>query len=130
MEQSFQRQRSRAYRKPTGKVTQGEVGAHVGTATAKPVRETDEDYLEWLRRQPCAIGRMCDGAVESSHLRTRGAGGSDLLAISHCRKHHALWHSMGRKSFDTKYGDQLFLAAAYRARYERGLNGGGISTDS
>lgn len=84
-------------------------------------RETDEVYLDWLRQQPCCIGRMCDGPTEPSHIKTRGAGGGDEKAVPHCAKHHRLFHSMGRQTFDAQYGDQLFLAAVYRARYERGM---------
>ena len=60
----------------------------------KPIRQTDEDFLEFLRGQACVT---CGAPPRSdpSHLRHRGAGGSDYTACSQCRRCHDLLHSMG-----------------------------------
>lgn len=65
-------------------------------AFPKPVRYTDEDFLEFVRNEHCAgCGRppRCD----PNHLRAVGARGSDLTAAPMCRTCHRAWHDQRSK---------------------------------
>ena len=65
----------------------------------------DDAYRMFVRSQPCLIGIFCLGVVEAHHVKTRGAGGADrdnLLAL--CGRHHSEWHTIGRRSFERRWG--------------------------
>lgn len=66
---------------------------------------TDEEYLVWLRSQPCAASHLgdCEGDVVAAHVRriANGAGTGikpTFSAIPLCSKHHALQHSAGESA--------------------------------
>jgi hypothetical protein len=62
----------------------------------KPIRQTDEEFLELVRNEPCAgCGRP--PRSDPNHLRTVGARGSDLTAAPMCRTCHRAWHDQRSK---------------------------------
>jgi len=75
----------------------------------KPERETDEAYLDFVRSQPCLCkgndkGRKCLGDIAPHHTKTVGSGGSDYGTVPLCAEHHTECHSIGRDTFQDKYG--------------------------
>lgn len=60
----------------------------------KPIREEDDDYVDWVMRQPC---EWCKTAAPSKahHVHRRGAGGSDYSCIPLCGPCHSKIHSTG-----------------------------------
>lgn len=96
----------------------------------------DESLLAWVSQQPCVIlGRRyesaagylvgppheCQSPVQVCHVKSRGAGGSDRNnTVSMCAHLHALQHTIGIRSFQTRWGVNLKeiaqrLTAAYEA---------------
>jgi hypothetical protein len=73
-------------------------------ANPKITRETDKEYLDYVRSHACLIGILCYGKVEPHHYPTVGAGGSDYTSVPLCRKHHGEAHQIGRQKFQKKYG--------------------------
>lgn len=69
-------------------------------AFPKPVRLTDEEFLRFIRRQPCLV---CPAASDAHHTITRKAGGSDYRTLPLCRNHHREVHRYGRSWFEEKY---------------------------
>lgn len=71
--------------------------------TPRPRRPESPTYLEWVRMLPCALaGRPGHGlaecmeglsGVEAHHVRSRGAGGPDLVAIPLCHAAHIAAHA-------------------------------------
>lgn len=67
---------------------------------------TDDEFLEWVRQQPCAARHLggCGGDVVAAHVRriSEGAGiglkPSGFNAIPLCNNHHALQHSQGESA--------------------------------
>lgn len=65
----------------------------------KPVKYKNEQYLEWMRKQPCSacLADMIVEPGEPHHIRRAkwGAGTGtkphDYVTISLCRKHHDLF---------------------------------------
>ena len=55
-----------------------------------------DDYLDFIRRNPCII---CGRKSEPHHLETKGAGGSDFLAVPLCREHHTEIGNIGTMTF-------------------------------
>ena len=92
----------------------------------------DDDYREFVRLQPCAVAfsahyraagdgrRPCDGAVEATHVQSRGAGGGDrgnLLPL--CHGHHMEQHTAGVRTFAERYAiDPAALARRLWEEYE------------
>lgn len=72
----------------------------------KPKRHKDKKYLEWILTQPCIVDNCeCLGDIIYHHTVTVGAGGSDKEAVPLCKRHHIPGvHSMGKKTFQEKYG--------------------------
>jgi hypothetical protein len=55
----------------------------------------DDDYLAWLRRQPCVGIGECGQGIEAHHVTGRGMGGSkqdDRDTVPLCRPHHQILH--------------------------------------
>jgi len=73
---------------------------------AKPVRQVDEDFKAFVRSKSCVI--CSSDAPDPHHLRTRGAGGSDLTCVPLCREHHEAWHQLGPSMFLASYGVDLW----------------------
>lgn len=67
----------------------------------------DKEHLQEVRsRMTCLI---CGGEnPDAHHLESRGSLGSDYSVVPLCRRHHAEYHSMGLKSFNDKYGRDLW----------------------
>jgi hypothetical protein len=76
-------------------------------AFPKPVREEDEDYLRFIRRQGCVLHNQIQ--AEAHHVKTVGAGGSDYRTVPLCRSHHVQVHRFGREWFEAKYQVNLDL---------------------
>jgi len=73
-------------------------------------RTTDEDYLEWVRQQKCAVC-LSSPPNDPHHLTSRGAGGSDRTAIPMCRECHRSYHDMGHSSFESRRNVDLWKQA-------------------
>jgi len=71
----------------------------------KPVRQTDEDYLDYVRGSECWV---CPNPAEPHHLTSRGAGGSDYAVAKLCRRHHTEVHKIGQDAFEQKYNINLW----------------------
>lgn len=68
----------------------------------KPRRFTCESFLQFIRKQVCVFcGKPCDHA---HHMKTRGAGGSDLTAVPLCAPHHTEIHQVGKAVLTQQYG--------------------------
>ncbi len=66
------------------------------------------DYLDYIRSLPCVI---CQSEPsEPNHLETGGVGmkGSDYVTLPMCRRHHNLYHLLGKDTFSEEYGIDLF----------------------
>ena len=72
----------------------------------------DLPYRAWIRTQPCII---CGRDAEPCHVRSRGAGGTDLgNIVPMCRIHHTEQHKIGIKTFQAKWKvDMVALALQY-----------------
>ena len=72
----------------------------------------DLPYRAWIRTQPCII---CGRDAEPCHVRSRGAGGTDLgNIVPMCRIHHTEQHKIGIKTFQAKWRvDMVALALQY-----------------
>lgn len=76
----------------------------------KPKRFESEKYKEFIRKQKCCacnthiIGRKPE--TDPHHVKSKGAGGSDLTCIPLCRKHHTEIHWSAVK-FQVKYNIDL-----------------------
>ena len=66
--------------------------------------ERNEDYLKWIRKQPCVVCAV-SWNVEAAHTGAHGLGqkSSDLSCLPLCRKHHrtadASLHVLGPVKF-------------------------------
>ncbi|MHB8727610.1 MAG: hypothetical protein ACYC9K_01075 [Sulfuricaulis sp.] len=71
---------------------------------------TDEEFLGWLKLQPCAAAHFgdCEGDVVAAHVRriANGAGTglkpNQYSAIPLCHKHHMLQHVAGQNALVPK----------------------------
>ena len=57
-------------------------------------------YLEFCRRHVCVV--CANPETVAHHVKTIGAGGSDLLALPLCVHHHNEVHTMGKDTFQTR----------------------------
>jgi len=136
--------------KPRKKVRGGKRGAPTGRPRMKSrnakrkghafPKNVDESYREWIRGRQCLIaGRAplwvslhnrCEGRVQVAHVRSRGAGGADhenVLPL--CALHHHEQHTIGKLSFEARYG--LALRDEAELLWKRYLDqGGGWMRDS
>ena len=83
------------------------------TKTRRVAVLRDRGYLDWLKRQKCAVGNAvhrravqlrygCDPAHGPSN--GTGSKGPDDGAIPLCRHHHNEQHQIGWPAFEAKYG--------------------------
>jgi hypothetical protein len=82
----------------------------------------DEAFREYVRGLPCLMRShapwwsdlwQCDGPVECAHVKTRGAGGADAgNIVPLCRRHHAMQHAVGIRTFQSDFALDLRAAAA------------------
>ena len=56
----------------------------------KPHRYESKAYLEFVRSMACCV--CMEQETDAHHVKTVGAGGSDLGVIPLCRLHHQEWH--------------------------------------
>jgi hypothetical protein len=86
----------------------------------KPKRFESAAYLAFIRSLPCTA---CDYPVtEAHHLKTRGAGGSDLTAIPLCRQHHTQIHTEGTvTAMDKWWRDPVALRLSLLEKYVESL---------
>lgn len=86
-----------------GVVVVGKDGQWLGFAVPKPTRVSDPAWLDEIRTMRCCVcaflGVRQMSRTEPNHTETRGAGGGDDSAAPMCRKHHDLWHILGRETF-------------------------------
>lgn len=73
----------------------------------KPARQTDERYLNFVRKADCCVVGCNHVFAEPHHLRTRGAGGGDYTAIPLCRVHHSELHHIGPARFEKEHALSL-----------------------
>jgi hypothetical protein len=73
----------------------------------KPKRYINEEYLNWIRMQPCFNCKKSPPS-DPHHILSRGAGGSDLAVIPLCRICHVKYHA----------GDGIKKEACYRGALE------------
>jgi len=68
------------------------------------------EQAELCRKSPCAVPscEFVPGRCEPHHMPSRGAGGLDADTIPLCAVHHTAIHSLGRKTFEARYGVDLF----------------------
>lgn len=91
----------------------------------KAARQDDPNvfgaFYVWLKKtQGCVVGGRwvsasdtCMGAVAGHHLKSRGAGGTDMDGLAAlCAKHHTEVHTIGRTAFEQKYQTDLDLEHA------------------
>ena len=93
-------------------------------------RQRDNAYLAYLRRQPCRIGRGCEGPIQAAHVRYGDAKAGrvnpglqkkpdDRWATSLCTKHHAEQHGTNERAWWASYGlDGSAVAAAQFAAFQ------------
>lgn len=72
----------------------------------------DEDYLDWVRDQPCAV---CPAPSPSDphHLDSgvMGSKGDDWTALPLCRRCHRAYHDEGHRSFQKRRNVNLWKQA-------------------
>ena len=78
-------------------------------AVPKKKRIKNPEYLQFVREHGCAI---CGQYANPHHLITRGAGGSDYMAIPLCDPHHIEIHRIGWMAFQEKHKIDLWQVCA------------------
>lgn len=87
----------------------------------------DPQYLEWIRGLPCLCRYVtCEGRIEATHVKSRGAGGADMgNVVPLCHSHHMIQHRLGIQTFaEMFYGEGLdelrrIAAEVYPAQFLR-----------
>ena len=85
-------------------------------------------FREWVAEQRCVLrdsfGHYCLGTVQCCHVKSRGAGGSDVgNCFPGCAVAHTRQHDMGIDSFQHYYDVDLPLIAARLAQSWLSLHG-------
>ncbi len=80
-------------------------------------KRVHKQFRIWLRAQRCVIPECNQPEpVQVAHVRSRGAGGTDLGgAVSLCAHHHALQHQLGIHTFQREHGIDLWSMAGQQA---------------
>lgn len=79
-------------------------------------------HRAWVRRHHCSVPGCLGSPIECAHVRGGTDGGlalkpSDRWVISLCANHHIEQHSIGEKSFESRYAiDLIALATAFARR--------------
>ena len=73
---------------------------------AKPIREVDNAYREFVKKRPCAITGNPEGN-DPMHVDSEGSGGSDYSMIPIRHDLHQESHTMTVKEFENKYNIDL-----------------------
>ncbi len=79
----------------------------------KEISHVDEDYLEWIRRQPSIVSGTFgawdadrgEGRNDAHHVWCTGKRGkrNDYLAVPLTRGEHQVYHSQGHDSFEKRF---------------------------
>jgi hypothetical protein len=86
-----------------------ERGSSKMNSLQKPKRYENEEYLEFIRKQPCCVEHVGCRPVSSKkrsdphHVKSKKSGGSDLESVPMCRFIHGDIHNIGVITFQTKY---------------------------
>lgn len=66
------------------------------------------ENIEKIRQMRCSVC-LKPPPSDPHHWRTRGAGGTDMLAnlVSLCHQHHVDFHTMGRKRFSDLHLEKI-----------------------
>ncbi|WP_272574153.1 DUF968 domain-containing protein [Providencia sp. PROV259] len=84
----------------------------------KLLRWTNDNYLQWVKKQPCCI---CNAiADDAHHLIGYGQGGTgtkahDLFTIPLCRIHHSELHK-DQNGWEREHGSQLIFLIRFLDR--------------
>ena len=63
--------------------------------------------IEYCRGLQCLVGKNCLGPVDPHHVRNHTGMGlreDDSQTVPLCRKHHSELHSVGKRTFQARYG--------------------------
>jgi len=87
----------------------------------------DKKYRTWLRKKGCLLRSPgCRGPMDIHHMRVKTGMGRRSADIEEgvgrvlplCRYHHSLFHTMGKKSFQSYYGiDMIKIAKELYGEY-------------
>lgn len=67
-----------------------------------------KEYLAFVRKSECLIGRRCFGDIVPHHLRSSSNSGigmkpDDYFSVPMCFLHHNETHQIGQRTFQNKY---------------------------
>ncbi len=90
----------------------------------RSARVRDAAYMDWIRQQPCALGRRYrhKGTVHAHHAGPRGFGqkASDDTTIPLCAHHHTAWHDLGWPFRGWSHDERVEWVASTIAYYRTG----------
>lgn len=74
----------------------------------KAKRLENKENIIFIQSFPCMVCKK-SAPSEAHHWKSKGSGGSDHLnnLLSCCRLCHVEFHTIGAKSFWSKYGDKI-----------------------
>ena len=95
----------------------------------------NEEYLDFIRHQPCIVNLYCDywdtrdkeGNIISDphHIDKRGYKDykrNDYHTVPLCRKHHSEEENLGKDGFPKKHNLDIWREQAYlRTKFDKGL---------
>ena len=95
------------------------------TPCPKLKKKKDEQYLSWIRKQPCIVCYRTP--CEAHHVRTAANSGmgikpGDDQAVPLCPLHHRELHQIGVQTFCEKYWVDIGYQIIRHRRVYRGLN--------
>ena len=80
-------------------------------------------HLTWVRGRDCALADKgdCEGRIEAAHADAAGGKGmgikvADAYVLPLCSRHHSLSHSLGRKTFEARFGINMVEASKAYAK--------------
>ena len=84
---------------------------------AKRFMETfhSPDFLAWIRTLDCVVVGCNRRNIQAMHVRSRGAGGKWDEVVPACADHHAESHTLGIRTFASKYALDLPIIARVHA---------------
>ena len=70
------------------------------------------DYADLIRAMDCIVATSnCEGPMQATHVKSKGAGGKAKDLVPLCFFHHSLQHNMGILSFQNLYAIDLAAEA-------------------
>ena len=87
-----------------------------------PSTVRDEDFLNYIRDQPCAV--CMETPSDPHHLDSgvMGSKGDDWTAVPLCRQHHREYHDHGERHMRAEYGVDLWKESHRHLRRYLKLN--------